>query len=221
LARFAFFFFRDTIGFGGVFSAARNVPMNRRCASSSLYCSLPGAFAMPDSPPGEPDITKEHYEAVGRVSNAWATFEFYTDKLIWWAANVAEPIGACITAQYIGPGPRFRALAALVKLRGANADLIKAINKFSTTAQGVAGERNRWAHDPMFVDVESGEVLRYQVTADRALIFELKLAVITDMVALEKKIWGAVNELNALGERIHRELSALPRTPPQPPQREA
>lgn len=34
---FAFFFFGDIIGFGGVFSAARSVPMKRRCASSSLY----------------------------------------------------------------------------------------------------------------------------------------------------------------------------------------
>ena len=169
----------------------------------------------------EPDITREHYEAVGRVSNAWATFEFYTDRLIWWVANVAEPIGACITAQYIGPGPRFRALAALAKIQGADSELIKAINKFSATAQGVASDRNRWSHDPMLVDVETGEVFRHQVTADRSLVFELKPAVVADMFALEKKIWGAVDELKVLAARIQRELSASPQTPPQPPQKEA
>jgi hypothetical protein len=89
-------------------------------------------------------------------------------------ANVDEPIGACITAQYIGPGPRFRALAALVKLRGGNSELIKSINRFSVTAQGVAGERNRWSHDPMFVEDETGDVFRWQATADRVLVFELK-----------------------------------------------
>jgi hypothetical protein len=203
---FAFFFFRDSIGFGGVFSAALIVPRKRRCVSSSLYFSSPGDFAMPDSPSEEPDITKEHYEAVGRVSNAWATFEFHTDRLIWSVAKVAEPIGACITAQYIGPGPRFRALAALVKLRGGNAALVTAINKFSITAQGVAGDRNRWAHDPMFVDVETGEVFRHQITADRVLVFDLKPALTSDMFALEKKIWAARNELKTIAERIHREL---------------
>jgi hypothetical protein len=118
---------------------------------------------MSTDPPVDHEITKEHYEAVGRVSNAWATFEFYTDELIWWVANVDPPIGACITAQYIGPRPRFRALAALVKLRGGNSDLIKSINRFSVTAQGVAGERNRWSHDPMFVEEETGNVLWWQV----------------------------------------------------------
>ncbi len=91
------------------------------------------------SAPEEPEITKEHYEAVGRVSNAWATFEFYTDRLIWWTANVSEPVGACITAQYIGPGPRFRALAALVKLQGGNAELISAINQVLRNCSGCGG----------------------------------------------------------------------------------
>jgi len=73
----------------------------------------------------------------------------------------------------------------------------------------------------MFIDVESGEVFRHQVTADRALVFDLKPALTSDMFALEKKIWGAVNELKVLGERIQSELSASPQTPPQPPESKA
>jgi hypothetical protein len=174
---------------------------------------------MTDSPSEDHDISKEHYEAVGRVSNSWATFEFYTDKLIWWVAGVPEPIGACITSQFIGPGPRFRALAALVRLRGGSAELVTAVNKFSAIAQAVAGERNRWSHDPMFVDEESGEVYRYQVTADRTLVFGLKPAVTTEMAALEQKIWKTVGELKELGARIFAELPPLLQTPPEPPQR--
>jgi hypothetical protein len=172
-----------------------------------------------DPTPIEKDITKEHFEAVGRVSNAWATFEFYTNRLIWWVANVDEPIGACITAQYIGPGPRFRALAALVKLRGGNSELIKSINRFSVTAQGVAGERNRWSHDPMFVEDETGDVFRWQATADRVLVFELKPVLLAEMQSLEEKIWGTVAELKELGAAIVGGLPPLPRKPPEPPRK--
>ncbi|WP_299804643.1 hypothetical protein [Tardiphaga sp.] len=172
---------------------------------------------MPDAPIEEPDISKEHFEAVGRATNAWATFEFYIDRLIWWVANVAEPIGACITAQYIGPAPRFRALAALVKLQGGSAELVTSINKLSAAAQGVAAERNRWAHDPMFVDVESGEVFRHQVTADRTLIIELKPAAASDIASLEKKIWTTVNEFKTLADNIRRELSPSRSRPVQSP----
>jgi hypothetical protein len=174
-----------------------------------------------DPPPVEHDITKEHYEAIGRVSNAWATFEFYTSQLIWWVANVDGPIGACLTAQYIGPGPRFRALAALVKLRGGNSELIKSINRFSVAAQGVAGERNRWSHDPMFVNEETGEVFRWQVTADRVLVFELKPAALAEMQSLEEKIWSIVAELKELGATISGGLPPLPRKPPEPPRKTA
>jgi hypothetical protein len=174
---------------------------------------------MTDNPSSDAEISKEHYEAVGRVSNAWATFEFYINQLIWWVANVEGPIGACLTAQYVGPGPKFRALAALVKQRSGNAQLIKSINQFSVAAQAMAGERNRWSHDPMFIEEETGEIFRYQVTADRTLVFELKPATLSDMQTLEKKIWQTIGELKLLGAKIASGIPPMQHKPPSPPKK--
>ena len=51
----------------------------------------------------------------------------------------------------------------------------------------------------MFIEEETGEIFRYQVTADRTLVFELKPATLSDMQTLEKKIWQTIGELKLLG----------------------
>jgi hypothetical protein len=55
---------------------------------------------------------------VGRISTLWAGFENDLDQLIAELANVEAAAGACLTAQMIGPGARFRAIIALIRFRG-------------------------------------------------------------------------------------------------------
>jgi hypothetical protein len=49
---------------------------------------------------------------------AWATFELHVNMTIWELANVSQHAGACITSHIGNPNARFRALVALVLMRG-------------------------------------------------------------------------------------------------------
>src|SRR4051812_16223161 len=96
------------------------------------------------------DIPAEYYEAIGRVTNAWAQFEWEIDAMIAFAAGIAPTVSACMTTQMIGPNPRFRALASLVGLRPEAGQLLKAVNRMSAEMSALADKRNRLSHDPMF-----------------------------------------------------------------------
>jgi hypothetical protein len=61
---------------------------------------------------------------LGRLSTIWAALEHAIDQLIWELSCVAPNIGACLTAQMIGPGPRMRALLALVHALGGDDSLL-------------------------------------------------------------------------------------------------
>jgi hypothetical protein len=60
----------------------------------------------------------KHMTALGHAVAAWAALEFAIGEAIWELANVEREAGACVTAQLVGPGPRVRALVALLELRG-------------------------------------------------------------------------------------------------------
>ena len=172
---------------------------------------------MTDKPPFDPKdpIPKEYYEAVGRISNAWASFEFYIDKLIWHVAGVSAMVGTCLTAQFIGPAPRFRALAALLHFRGATKEIISSVNKFSEDVRGIAADRNRWSHDPMFYG-EGGVIIRHQRTADRKLILDAIEADLAEMSDLNRKIWGSISAFKVLKDTVISSMPPLPRIPPEP-----
>ena len=48
----------------------------------------------------------------------------------------------------IGPGPRNRALVALVELRGGSKELLGAVNAFAREFTSLGAQRNRFVHDP-------------------------------------------------------------------------
>src|SRR3954467_10829696 len=77
-------------------------------------------LVMVSDPPPYDESFNEHMIALGRVAAMWADFEFLINESIWELANVERQVGACITAQLIGPAPRFRTLIALAHLRDAN-----------------------------------------------------------------------------------------------------
>ena len=83
------------------------------------------------------DRFDEYVLAIGRVAMIWSQFEFFLSETIWELANVDRNVGACITAQMIGPNPRFKALVALMHFRGANQDLIGEMNSLSGKAQSL------------------------------------------------------------------------------------
>ena len=66
-----------------------------------------------------------YYSAVGRLVLDWAEFEFNVNDAIWELANIERKVGTCLTSQFIGPGPRFRCLVALLNFRGTPTDIVK------------------------------------------------------------------------------------------------
>ena len=107
--------------------------------------------------------------AIGKLSLAWAEFEFNVNDAIWELANVERKAGTCLSSQMIGPGPRFRCLIALLNLRGTPQEIIKAMNSLSHDAEGLGRQRNRYLHDPMVWHKKEGTVHRMEATADRTV----------------------------------------------------
>lgn len=127
---------------------------------------------MMDPKPSSSVVPNQYYAAIGRVAAGWAFFEAIVNHAIWELANVEQHVGACITAQIISPIARFRALVALLKLRGADQSTIATINSLSSKANRVSRQRNRLVHDPSTVNARTGVFDQLRITADRTLEFK-------------------------------------------------
>lgn len=170
---------------------------------------------MSDVPPGIEGSSK-HYNAradtlsnyhadVGRISMAWAQLETIINHSIWHLANVEQYAGACITAQIISPAQRIRALVSLVALRGGGEDQTKPLNKLSGEIDGLARQRNRVVHDPVYQDPDAPSgISRFTVTADRKLEFGMVpvreddiIKIHNDIVDATMKFYDAMQEVLA------------------------
>jgi hypothetical protein len=162
-------------------------------------------FSPDESPEFEP-----LYLALGKLSRHWSAFEYVLNDSIWELANVERFAGTCMTAQLIGPGPRFRCLAALFELRGVSPKLIKAFNSLSSEADGLGGQRNRFMHDMVVLNTHDRQLYRVETTADRKLRHDFMLV---DLKVVEK----LVTEIGALTDRFDSLFDqVLAETPPWP-----
>jgi hypothetical protein len=153
-----------------------------------------------------------YYAALGEIAASWASLEFTLNHIIWDLMGVEQRIGACVTSQMIGPTPRMKALVALVTERGGKEELIKAINSFSGTIEGLGRQRNRFLHDLWTENTLTGGTFRVEITADRSVTYELKPDELIVMAKLTKDIRKASDDSAPLYARIISELPAWPRT---------
>lgn len=169
---------------------------------------------MPEFPETEDSssvLPVEYYAALGRVAAAWAELELEMNLTIWELANIQQRLGACLTSQMIGPGPRIRALAALVEQRGASKEVLSELNKLSRDIDSAAGQRNRLVHDPHLLKEQSGTLHRLQITADRKLQFQFVSSEIEDIRAVEAKIVAVTGQYRAWASRMLRALPTFSR----------
>ncbi|WP_457488952.1 hypothetical protein [Tardiphaga sp. P5_C10] len=151
------------------------------------------------------------YLAIGKLTRHWSAFEYVLNDTIWELANVERYAGTCITSQMIGPGPRFRCIIALLHMRGVSAALVKEFNTFSTEAESLGRQRNRFLHDTVVLDDNDQKLYRLEITADRRLFHDL---VIIDFPALEKlvvDIENATGRIDTLFDRVISETPPWPR----------
>jgi hypothetical protein len=113
------------------------------------------------------DIPASHYEAIGRVTTAWAMFETVLDISIWFLAKTDFEKGACLTAQISGSGRKLDAIISLTKLTIDQEATIKELNKIAEATRHLAEKRNRVVHDPWIGD--NGKLLRLEATARKIL----------------------------------------------------
>lgn len=98
-----------------------------------------------------------YYHLVGRVASEFALLEGMLDEIIWGLAGVPFEAGACITAQMIGPGPRFRAIATLCQYRDLPKPVWEKVIDRMNKVTPHANERNRYIHDPWVAELTTLE----------------------------------------------------------------
>ena len=71
---------------------------------------------------------------IGRISVEWANLEALIDETIWRACRISPNIGACLTAQLIGPAPRLNALIGIFAELKMPHEFIEAVVEFKIHA---------------------------------------------------------------------------------------
>lgn len=149
---------------------------------------------------------------VGRLSVLWAAFENRIDSLIWELLDVEATKGACLTAQMIGPGPRVRALQAIVDETDASRETKREFQRLGKKAEELGGKRNRYEHDTVTIGATSGLLWTHEITANKKLRIESKAADIQHIRALWIEIRSATQTLLALRFKLIAELPTWQRT---------
>ena len=148
---------------------------------------------------------------VGLIAGLSALNEFVIDETIWELANVEVSVGACLTAQMIGAGPRCKALMALVHYRDPNCSLLGELKRHGKQMMRLSAKRNRFVHDAVFVGTESGELLKNEITAHQRLVFEQALVKIEDLEILAKELRELGVKFIDLKHRLFDELPPWPK----------
>lgn len=153
-------------------------------------------------------VPDEYYTAIGRIAAGWAHYELIINHAIWEVANVEQHAGACITAQIIAPVARFKALLALLSLRGASVAAVNRINSLSGTAQDLADRRNRILHDSSAVHKTTREFSQLRITANRTLKFDFVPVPMSELKQTEERIKKLIIDTGAAIQDAIDELPA-------------
>lgn len=162
-----------------------------------------------------PDWYDSQFDAycleVGRLTTMWAAFERHLDGLVWEMLDVHAHVGACLTAQMIGPGPRIRALIALAGVKRVEQEIIKKLHNIGARAEKLGGQRNRYIHDTVGIGTLSNAVKRHEITANKKLRFEQLPVDLNDVRRLWIDIQNLEIELLNVGVEILPSLPVWPR----------
>lgn len=160
-----------------------------------------------------------HYAAVGRIAAAWASLESTLDAEIRQLLDAKPKECACVTAQMMGAAPRLKAIRALCEIKGASSTLLNKLNDYLNRTYTVAEKRNRVVHDPYYVDVNSGQVSQFEVTAQKKLAYGYKPTSLPELEKTLKEIRDHHDRfILVIRKRIYDELRAPPdKRSPQPP----
>lgn len=87
------------------------------------------------------------YRLIGLIAAETARIERLIDQAICNIGEMDLKVGACLTGQMTGAGPRFNALLQLATNRGMSEAILKRIKSLKRQAEPRFGDRNQVVHD--------------------------------------------------------------------------
>jgi hypothetical protein len=162
---------------------------------------ISGPYVVPD----------DHVALIGRVANLWSQIEFEIDKGIWHLADTHQQLAACITSQFMSIHPRLNAFKGLVQVRGGSEQAVKEIDTFHGNIGSLVDRRNRIVHDPRFIQGDTRQVQRLEVTSrGKKVQFGFLPEERADLERTLVQIRERGMEFIALRDRIISEIEAIP-----------
>jgi hypothetical protein len=186
-------------GEGGMTVAATIVASTGTAASTLLPAAQWSTSPLPD----------DHavYTLVGRVSSDWSHLEHTLDLIIWELSGIAPEIGACITAQIMGPAPRFRIIITL--LNRVNSDtatkLVKQFRELMNVTSDVGEERNRIIHDAWYLYTPTGQAAQFKSMSYRDQRYGIHTI---DMKHIDE-VLARIGRRQATASSLRNEVTAL------------
>ena len=154
-----------------------------------------------------------HNAAIGKVATQWALLEKYIDVVIWDLVGSDPRDVACVTSQIGGVGRQIDAMTALYELNGAGKKTLKALNKFAVTSGEMSRKRNRIIHDIWGYEEQTGELYRFEITAQKRLVMDPHPVPLSDLAKVADDIRNHRGHLRKITEEIYAEMFPSRKTP--------
>lgn len=155
---------------------------------------------------------KDHLAAVGSVAVEWAFLELKIDTKALDLAKIDPELGACFTAQVIGPGRKIDAYIAVARFLGST-KLNSRLQKFAKDTTGLAERRNRVVHDPWLVDRHRVPA-RLEITAKQTLRRVVVAVPTREVITLSEQIAQHLVKFLELHEAVVIEMGRSMEKPP-------
>lgn len=142
------------------------------------------------------------YRDVGRVSSAWSHIEHTLDLIIWDIAEIQGPLGACITSQIMGVGPRCKSIITLCSHLNYPSHFAKHFRKLMNESYPLADLRARVVHDPWYAHKDGAGARQFKAMPYSDPRWGIKDVNRTEIESILEKIKGLQNHANNLREQI-------------------
>src|SRR3954447_12643747 len=119
----------------------------------------------------------------------------------------------------IGVNGRLRAIRSLLRAHGASDASIKIVGTFAGTLGTLQQKRNRAAHDPRMVHIDTESIDRLEITADNKLVLGFQPESVNSLTEITLQIDRKVDEFRDIIQKCVNEINALPYTS-RPPLRQ-
>jgi len=138
-------------------------------------------------------------------------YERALDQIVWTLSGVISPRAACLTAQFMGTGPRFKTITAQLHLRKVSEPefekYISKINKIMTDTHAPQEIRNRVIHDAWFVDTNRDEPGQFRTWPYKDLVFGLRKIDIARIEKMIEQTKTLTTKTTALYEKINADVA--------------